>query len=129
MTISRRNALLVGQSFASAEALKDRLRRWGFCCCLAANIQAAFEFLEFHGAEIVLADRHLPDGTGFELAVSLEGRPVTVFVSVPIEDSCLWLPAIRQGKICWGSPALRPSEFASSLEAIAGNVPQVVSSS
>jgi hypothetical protein len=77
---------------------------------------------------LVLSNTHLSDGTGFGLLVALDGVPVTVFLCLPVEDGCFWLPAIDGGKDCLGSPALRPSEFASALEEMArcrGAAPQV----
>jgi hypothetical protein len=123
MTISGRGVLLVGPGFSGALALTGRLRGWGFRCQLAANLRAARELLESVRVDMVLTNTHLSDGTGFELAVSLSGMPVTVFVCVPIEGSCLWLPAIDRGRVCLGLPALRPSEFASSLEEMARRLP------
>jgi hypothetical protein len=50
------------------------------------------------------------------LLVALAGLPVTVFLCLPVENSCFWLPAIDGGTECLGLlPALRPSEFASTL--------------
>ena len=111
--------MLVGRSFSGAQVLTSRLRGWGFRCRLASNVRAARELFELVRVDIVLTDAQLPDGTGFGLAASLPGLSVTVFVCLPIEDSCLWLPAIDGGRICLGLPALRPSEFASLLEEMA----------
>jgi hypothetical protein len=112
--------LLVGLGSSGAQLLSDRLRGWGFRCYLATDLRAAREVFELIRVHIVLTNTRLPDGTGVGLAASLAGLPMTVFVCVPIEDSCLWLPAIDCGRVCLGSPALRPAEFASSLEEMAG---------
>ena len=112
--------LLVGLGSSGAQLLSDRLRGWGFRCYLATNLRAAREVFELIRVHIVLTNSRLPDGTGVGLAASLAGLPMTVFVCVPIEDSCLWLPAIDCGRVCLGLPALRPAEFASSLEEMAG---------
>jgi hypothetical protein len=128
MRISGRDVLLVGLGFSGAQPLSDRLRGWGFRCYLATNLRAAREVFELLRVDMVLTNTQLSDGTGVALAASLAGQPVTVFVCVPLEDSCLWLPAIDCGRVCLGLPALRPSEFASSLEEMAGRLlpePQV----
>lgn len=122
MKISGRDVLLVGLGSGGAQPLSDRLRAWGFRCYLATNLQAAREVFELVGVDMVLTNTQLSDGTGVGLAASLSGLPVTVFVCVPLEDSCLWLPAIDCGRVCLGLPALRPSEFASSLEEMAGRL-------
>jgi hypothetical protein len=66
--------------------------------------------------DLVLIDAHLSDGTGFGLLIALAGLPVSAFLCLPVENSCFWLPAVDGGKECLGLPALRPSEFSSTLE-------------
>jgi len=119
MTLSGRDVLLVGQSFHSAQALTDRLHRWGFRCHFAGDMRAASHLLSAHPVDLVLSNTHLSDGTGFGLLAALTGLPVTAFPCLPVENSCFWLPAIDGGKECLGLPALRPSEFASVLEEMA----------
>jgi CheY-like chemotaxis protein len=119
MRLSGRDVLLVGQNWHSAQALSERLHRWGFRCHLASNMRAASDLLSSHPVDLVLSNTHLSDGTGFGLLAALAGLPVTVFLCLPVEDSCFWLPAIDGGKDCLGLPALRPSEFASALEEMA----------
>jgi CheY-like chemotaxis protein len=128
MTLLGRDVLLVGQSVYSALALTQRLHRWGFQCHFAGNMQAAFDMLGSRPFHLVLSNMHPSDGTGFGLLMALDGLPVTVFLCLPVEDGCFWLPAIDGGKDCLGSPALHPSEFASALEEMArcsGAAPQV----
>ena len=48
----------------------------------------------------------------FHRSPSLAGSRTTVFYLYPVEDGCWWLPALRLGVDCYGSPALRPSELA-----------------
>ena len=116
MTLSGRNVLLVGHNLHSGRALTDQLRRWGFRCYFADNMRAASDLLSSQPVDLVLTNTRLSDGTGFGLLVALDGLPVTAFLCLPVESSCFWLPAIDSGKACLGLPALRPSEFASSLE-------------
>jgi len=119
MTLSGRDALLVGHSFPTAHVLTDRLCRWGFRCHLASDLRQAFGLLILHPVDLVLSNTHLPDGTGIDLLPALAGRPVTAFLCLPVENSCFWLPAIDGGKECLGLPALRPLEFASAIEKMA----------
>ena len=116
MTLSGREVLLVGQNWHSAMPLADRLHRWGFRCHFASNMRAGSDLLSSRPVDLVLCNTRLPDGSGFGLLVALAGLPVTVFLCLPVENSCFWLPAIDDGKDCLGLPALRPSEFASALE-------------
>src|ERR1700719_309877 len=116
MTISGRNVLLVGNNFQSARTLTDRLRRWKFLCHFVGNTRAASDLLGSHRVDLLLSNVHLPDGTGFGLLKASAHIAVTAFLCLPVENSCLWLPAVDGGKQCLGLPALRPSEFAGRLE-------------
>ncbi len=119
MTLPGRDVLLVVQNLHSARALTDRLHRWGFRCHFASNMRAAADMLSSHPVDLVLSNTHLSDGTGFGLLVALDGLPVSLFLCLPVENSCFWLPALDGGKECLGLPALRPSEFASVLDEMA----------
>jgi len=116
MTLSGRDVLLVGENIHGAYALTDRLHRWGFRCHFAKSMRAAIALLNSRPVDLVLSNTHLSDGTGFGLLVALDGLPVSLFLCLPVENSCFWLPAIDGGKECLGLPALRPSEFASELD-------------
>jgi hypothetical protein len=41
----------------------------------------------------------------------LEGSSVNMFHMLPVEESCWWLPVLRYGENCLGTPAFRPREF------------------
>jgi CheY-like chemotaxis protein len=124
MRYSGMNVLLVGENFyATAQSLKDPLHGWGFRCHLARTARATFEFLKSRGSDLVLCQMHLPDGSGFSLLSTLAGLPVTAFLCVPVEDSCLWLRAIDAGRNCWGEEMLRPADFARALEEFAQRRP------
>ena len=116
MTISGRDVLLIGPYFRRAHTLTDRLHRWAFRCHFASNVQEASDLLSSQPVNLVLSNTLLPDGTVFGLLVALTGLPVTAFLCLPVENGCFWLPAIDDGKECLGLPALRPSEFARTLE-------------
>jgi CheY-like chemotaxis protein len=119
MTLTARNTLLVGLNFQNALTLSRRLHRWRFHCHVATNVRAAREFIALHPVDLVLSSIQLPDGSGYRLLMNLERIPISAFICVPVENSCLWLPAIDHGKKCFGLPALRPSEFAKALEEMA----------
>ena|ERR1700726_2159175 len=119
MTLSGRNALLVGETFRRARALTDKLQFWKFKNHFASNIRAASDLLRSRRIDLVLSHTYLPDGTGTGLLAELAHLPVTAFLCLPVENSCLWLPAIDGGTKCLGLPALRPLEFARTLEEMA----------
>src|SRR5262249_703850 len=67
-----------------------------------------FATLEF---DLVLSNTNLPDGSAYPLVGLLAGLLTTLFFSLPVKDSCWWLPAIEYGQECLGNPAMRPKEF------------------
>jgi hypothetical protein len=120
MTLSGRNVLLVGQNFHSARALTEKLYRWKFQNHFASNMRAASDLLGSNRVDLLLSHTYLSDGTGLGLLASLAHLPViTAFLCLPVENSCLWLPAIDGGRKCLGLPALRPLEFARTIEEMA----------
>ncbi len=119
MTALELDVLLVGQDFHKAGALADQLHHRGFRCHFASSSQAARQLLASQRVDLVLCEMHFSDGTGFGLAEAFAGLSITMFVCVPVEDSCYWLPAIDQGSDCRGSAALRPFEFTRNLEELA----------
>jgi len=116
MTFSGTDVLLVGQNLHGAQTLTERLHRWGFKCHRAGTIRTALDLLGSRPFDLVLSNTHLRDGTGFGFLVALAGLPVTVFLCLPVETTCFWLPAMDGGKECLGLlPALRPSELVRTL--------------
>jgi CheY-like chemotaxis protein len=122
MTLAGKNVLLCGQNFQRAQTLTERLHRLKFRCHFATNVRAATEFLAAPGVDLVLSNTHLSDGSGYQLLMNLARLPVFAFLCFPIENSCLWLPAVHDGKPCLGFPALRPLEFARALDQMAGSL-------
>jgi len=123
MTLAGTNVLLVGQNFHKTQTLTERLHRLKFRCHFATNVQTAREFVAANPIDLVLSNTHLSDGTGYRMLINLTRLPVSAFLCFPVENSCLWLPALDDGKRCLGSPALRPLEFARALEQMALRLP------
>jgi DNA-binding NtrC family response regulator len=67
MNLSGKHVLLVGQSFRSADALTNRLQRWGFRCRVAGSARSASGLIRSSPVHLVLSETRLPDGTGFGL--------------------------------------------------------------
>src|SRR6266851_5258342 len=111
MTLFGRKVLLVGQNLRTAGTLTERLYRWEFQCHFADTMRGASELVSSQPVDLVLSNTYLADGTGLGLLRALASLPVTAFLCLPVENGCLWLPAIDGGEACLGLPALRPSEF------------------
>ena len=124
MTIPGKNVLFVGLDSGVARNISQPLRGRGFRCFYASDLAAARELFELIHIDLVLTHTQLSDGTGLGLAASLAGLRVTVFLCVPDEAGCMWLPAIDRGDVCLGASDLGPAEFLNLLEEMSAHLLQ-----
>jgi DNA-binding NtrC family response regulator len=110
------NVLLVCQQWSDDQTLAIELRRSGFRCDFASNLKDARRMLKSVRVDLVLCKAILTDGTGFGLAKTLEGHPVSAFIMLELDDGHLWMPAIDNGQDCIGRVALSPDKFIRLLE-------------
>lgn len=121
-TPEQRNSLLVGPEFQNARAVIGWLRSRRCESVIVSSLREACESIKTGQYDVILSKNQLPDGSGFGLIERLAGLPVTLFISLCVENSCIWLPAILRGVHCWGTGALRPKAFVRLLdEVIAAN--------
>ena len=107
----RPNVLLVGESLNQYSYLAQRLTSWGGECRFAISHKDVCALVGQQNFELVISQMNLVDGSALRMIPLLEGSPTSLFCFHPIEDSCLWIPIVERGQICWRAPALRPSEF------------------
>lgn len=94
--------------------LLDFLNKRGCRCAFAESRREARALLKAEPFELVLdASSLLGDEP---LSGEIAGSNCTMFRCCRVENSTLWLPVLRGGEKCFGSPALRPREFAQTLE-------------
>jgi len=127
-------ALLIGENAQGSSYLAKRLQVRGLECSFATSYQEACSVLSAQSFDLVLSPMRLREVSFFSLIDLLEESGATLFYSHAVEESCRWLPALRHGERCFGSSALRPSEFVSVLDEtiaeiqfgvrVAGNVRQ-----
>jgi len=103
--------LLIGESAQGCSLLSKRMEKRGCECNFVSSCLEALLRLDSQAFDLVLGPMRLRDGTLYSIIGFLEGSATTVFYSYAVEDGCWWLPALRRGQRCLGSPALRPSEF------------------
>ena len=115
MTVKTPSVLLIanpmGMSFLAA-----RLKHWTCEIHFASSCKKAIAFVSNQRFDLVLSEFRLWDGSAYPLADLLIGSNTTLVYSYPVENSCWWLPAVKNGKSVWGSSAMRPNEFISFLE-------------
>jgi hypothetical protein len=103
------DVLLVGKSPNLFSFIQPSLERVGCQCYFVASHQDIGDLLKHTKLDIVLSLN--PHQSLFELIVLLAGLRVSMFHMLPVEEGCWWLPVIRNGEKCLGTPALGSSEF------------------
>jgi CheY-like chemotaxis protein len=111
MTIYDQGILLVGREFLDSPVVTDWFLKRRRKCVVASTISEVDELSKSRKFDLILSNCHLPDGTGFSLIDRFQNLPVSLFLSHPVEDGCIWLPGILRGVMCWGTAALKPRAF------------------
>jgi hypothetical protein len=108
--------LLVGDRPQLFFRHKRYLERNGCECEFAECERAASEMLGQRQFDIVLSLHTSRATNSPRLAVLLSGTPTTLFYALRLEVGCWWVPLLRLGEECFGTPALPPNEFANALD-------------
>ena len=111
----RTRALLIGESPQGSSHLAKRLQERGCECEFAVSCEEARSSLGTKRFDLALSPMRLRGVSLFPLICSLDESNITLFYFHAVEDGCWWLPALRHGQHCFGSSALRPSEFVAVL--------------
>jgi hypothetical protein len=111
-------ALLIGDRSWGASHLVKHLQQRGFRCEYATSYEKVRSLLRARHYDLVLSPMRLRDDSLFPLIEWLDGSDVTLFYCCPVESGAWWLPALRRGEGCFGSSALRSSEFVSALDEV-----------
>ena len=109
-------ALLIGESPQGSSHLAKRLQERGCECEFAVSCEEARSSLGTKRFDLALSPMRLRGVSLFPLICSLDESNITLFYFHAVEDGCWWLPALRHGQHCFGSSALRPSEFVAVLD-------------
>jgi hypothetical protein len=102
------SVLLVGDT-PHLFSLCRPLEKAGCQCHLAESHQEVSKLLRHTELDLVLSTyTHQRQS---EMMALLAGLPVSMFYILPVEEGCWWLPVLRNGENCFGTPAIRTSEF------------------
>jgi len=104
--------LVVGNSTASTESTLKALARSGWESHSVKTVREAGAVLRTIRFDLTLATEKLADGTGYELAALIAQQSGNLFISVPLSETCLWLPAVEKGTRSLGQRALNPLTLA-----------------
>jgi hypothetical protein len=112
MAIIEASVLLLG-SEASSSWLNAYLSQRGCHCVLAESISSR----PMVGKYLLIVNTKLTKIAHSSLReIQTEGRHI--FSALPVESGCWWLPVVRDGRPCFGEPALRSAEFKEALDQI-----------
>ena len=114
--------LLIGEGSGSFSGIIRRLEKTGCRCQFANSYAEAQRLVEEEAFELVLSAIPPREKAMSLLTMALAGTHANVFYAHPVEDSCWWLPVLRDGLQCFGAPALRPSEFTRLLDRVVGGI-------
>jgi hypothetical protein len=74
------------------------------------------EYVRKGAFDLILLDSTVSPEQRRQLVSELTGSNVSVFYTFPVENGCWWLPTLRRGQDCHGTPAFRRNEFPYELE-------------
>ncbi|MGD0966165.1 MAG: hypothetical protein ABSA57_19985 [Candidatus Acidiferrales bacterium] len=118
MTATNPQILLITGSPMGLSFLVARLSNWECKIYIADSCKEADALIRNQKFDLVLSEFRLSDGSPYPLAELLIGSNTTLIYCYPVENGCWWLPAVKKGESCWGSLAMRPSEFIGFLDGI-----------
>jgi DNA-binding NtrC family response regulator len=108
MSAAAARILVVGTSTASTGSTLKGLARSGWESHSVKTIREAGTVLRTIRFQLTLATQRLPDGTGYELAPLVAQQSGNLFISVPLSETGLWLPAVENGVRSLSVRALNP---------------------
>ena len=106
------NVLVVGESPRLFSSFR-RLERLGCECHFAESHREVSALLSHTKLDIVLS-LYTQERLSQMMAL-LAGLRVSMFYMLPVEEGCWWLPVLRNGENCLGTPAIHTTEFTYAL--------------
>ncbi len=112
------SALLVGRNGSWGKSVLKSLEKFGTELFFAAPQTVTPEYVKKSVHNLILLDSTVAPELRRRLASGLIGSGVSIFYTLPVENDCWWLPTLRHGEDCHGTPAFRRNEFPYELERI-----------
>ena len=108
--------LLVGEEPREFFLSRQLFERSDCQCHFAKSEREIAEMLIATEFDIVLSTHRIAGGSIHQLVALLSGSRASMFYSLRVEEGYWWLPVLRLGKECLGTPALRGGEFVHVLD-------------
>src|SRR5487761_268556 len=109
--ISCPTVLLVGRNGSWGRSVLKSLEKFGTELLFMAPQTITAEYARRGTFDLILLDSTVPADQRRRLASALIGSSVSIFYTFPVENGCWWLPTLRHGQDCHGTPAFRRNEF------------------
>lgn len=112
---------MVGQKASWGSPLQSALQDLGCEYSFAVSLRVTNEFVRKKSFAVLLLDSTVPPALRRRLATGMAGSEASIFQLFPVENDCWWLPVLRKGEDCFGSPGVRTKEFPGELARLLGN--------
>jgi hypothetical protein len=119
--------LLVGEEPREFFLSRQLFERSDCQCHFAKSEREIAEMLIATEFDIVLSAHRISGGRIHRLVALLSGSRASVFYSLRVEEGYWWLPVLRLGKECLGTPALRGGEFVHVLDQLLMRIKSTIS--
>jgi hypothetical protein len=118
VAVSCPSVLLVGRNGSWGTSVLKSLEKYGSELSFAVPQTVTSEFVRRGAFHLILLDSTVSPEQRKQLASELVGSEASIFYTFPVENGCWWLPTLRRGLDCHGTPAFRRNEFPLELERI-----------
>jgi hypothetical protein len=112
------SVLLVGRNGSWGTPVLKTLEKFEAELIFATPQNVTADCVRESGCNLLLLDSTVPVEQRRLLASELLGSDVSIFYTFPVENGCWWLPTLRHGRDCHGTPAFRRNEFPRELERV-----------
>ena len=119
---NRVEVLLVGDGRQSFSFPQRHLEKKGCRCHVAKSLRGLKDLVSQKQFDIVLTMVRVEGSSTDWLGAALSGSRASLFYMLPVEVGCWWVPVLRTGADCLGSPALRNGEFFDALNEIVDEI-------
>jgi hypothetical protein len=114
--------LLAGDGRHAFSLPQRHLEKKGCRCHVAKSQRGLKDLVNHKQFDIVLAMLRIEGSSTDWLGAALSGSRASLFYMLPVEVGCWWVPILRTGVDCLGSPALRHGEFFDVLHEIVDEI-------
>jgi hypothetical protein len=108
--------LLVGEEPEECFVSQGLFERNGCQCHFAKSEEEVAELLIAREFDIVLSTHRISGGNLHRLVALLLCSRASLFYSLRVEEGYWWLPVLKFGKECLGTPAVRGVDFSRVLD-------------